>query len=162
MQAIYVNQIVSAIHQQFLCIPAPVRMSWGTHELSSTVIKPAEYEMAALTFLVQGFNFKGRIWIALNEGADLYEIYGQRQGAHKMELLEDEVFCDDLESLLDHLIETGGEKGEEFYSKERSIVDSVISTLADNEPSPDSSLHAPHATLPSPSPRRRRSLADIA
>lgn len=175
MEANIVNVIAQNILEQLKCIPFPVRASWGMHDLKADCIKPGEYEMAALSFLVQGFNFKGRIWIALNEGADLYEVYGQRKGAHEMTLLDEDVFCEDLSEILDTLIETGCEKAKEFYSKELSfaeVANAIISGKPIGEepedvpceevPSPTPSEPAePSSAELSPAPCRRHSLADI-
>lgn len=126
MEAAIVNEIVRNIYQQFNCIEQDVRWSWGAHDFKAEVIKPGEWEMAALSFLVQGFNFKGRIWIALNEGSDLYEIYGRKHGSKKMVLLHEDVFCDDLQDILDPLIETGGEKGQAFYANSTTPQEAAV------------------------------------
>ena len=131
MEAAIVNAIVKDIYQQFNCIEQNVRWSWGAHDFKAEVIKPGQWEMAALSFLVQGFNFKGRIWIALNEGSDLYEIYGRKHGSKKMVLLHEDVFCDDLQDILDPLIETGGEKGQAFYGKNATPQEAAEALLGD-------------------------------
>lgn len=186
MQASIINQIAREICEQFKCIPFAVRGSWGTHDLKADCIKPGEYEMAALSFLVSGFSFKGRIWIALDEGKDLYEIWGQRHGAHQKSLLDEDVFCEDLGDILDHIIEKGNERGRDFYAKEHTfseVVNSIISgvpigeepedipceevtttaaTAATTVPDASPSVTDP-APAPSATPRRRKfSFADMA
>lgn len=130
MEQSYAKSIANIIWEQIKAdVETSVIWSWGLHELAYTTIKPGNAEMPALTFLVRGFNFKGRIWIALNEGDDLYEIYGHRHGSTKgMQLLRDQVFYDVLGTILDELIETGG-KGEEFYSKPQTVASTIASTI---------------------------------
>lgn len=39
--------------------------------------------MAALVMQVNGFQFQGKIYIALDEGSDYYHIYGEKDGTKK-------------------------------------------------------------------------------
>ena len=58
--------------------------------------------MAALVMQVNGFQFQGKIYIALDEGSDYYRIYGEKDGTTK-EYHHDIAF-DELGDVLDLMI----------------------------------------------------------
>lgn len=58
--------------------------------------------MAALVMQVKGFQFQGKIYIALDEGSDYYRIYGEKNGTTK-EYHHDIAF-DELGDVLDSMI----------------------------------------------------------
>ena len=68
--------------------------------------------MAALVMQVNGFQFQGKVYIALDEGSDYYRIYGEKNGTTK-EYHHDIAF-DELGDVLDSMIETGGMTKEEL------------------------------------------------
>ena len=55
---------------------------------------------------VNGFQFQGKVYIALDEGSDYYRIYGEKDGTTK-EYHHDIAF-DELGDVLVSMIETGG------------------------------------------------------
>lgn len=61
---------------------------------------------------VNGFQFKGKVYIALDEGSDYYRIYGEQNGISK-EYYSDVSF-DELGDKLDNMIETGKTTPEEY------------------------------------------------
>lgn len=74
-----------------------------------------DFTMAALVMQVNGFQFQGKIYIALDEGSDYYRIYGEKDGTTK-EYHHDIAF-DELGDVLDSMIETGGMTKEEYQAK---------------------------------------------
>lgn len=79
--------------------------------------------MAALVMQVNGFCFKGNVYIALDEGADYYRIYGEQNGETK-EYHHDIAF-DELGSVQDVMIETGGMSQQEYQAKVEEFVCSL-------------------------------------
>ena len=61
---------------------------------------------------VKGFQFQGKVYIALDEGSDYYRIYGEKDGTTK-EYHHDIAF-DELDDVIDSMIETGGMTKEEL------------------------------------------------
>ena len=76
--------------------------------------------MAALVMQVNGFQFQGKVYIALDEGSDYYRIYGEKDGTTK-EYHHDVAF-DELGDVLDSMIETGGMTKEEYQAKVKDFV----------------------------------------
>ena len=62
--------------------PIDVINSWGISKMYATQIvknvNGEDFTMAALVMQVNGFQFQGKIYIALDEGSDYYRIYGKR------------------------------------------------------------------------------------
>ena len=67
--------------------------------------------MAALVMQVNGFQFQGKIYIALDEGSDYYRIYGEKDGTTKEYIM---IAFDELGDVIDSMIETGGMTKEEL------------------------------------------------
>lgn len=84
-----------------------------------------DFTMAALVMQVNGFQFQGTLYIALDEGSDYYRIYGEKDGTTK-EYHHDIAF-DELGDVLDLMIETGGMTKEEYQAKERTLF--VVSNI---------------------------------
>ena len=93
--------------------------------------------MAALVMQVNGFQFQGKIYIALDEGSDYYHIYGEKDGTTK-EYHHDIAF-DELGDVLDSMIETGGVTKEEYQAK---VKDYIIMYSPLSEPCPSSMIHS--------------------
>ena len=83
------------------------------------------FTMAALVMQVNGFQFQGKVYIALDKGSDYYRIYGEKNGTTK-EYHHDIAF-DELGDVLDLMIETGGMTKEEYQAKERTLF--VVSNI---------------------------------
>ena len=90
--------------------PIDVINSWGISKMYATQIvknvNGEDFTMAALVMQVNGFQFQGKVYIALDEGSDYYRIYGEKDGTTK-EYHHDIAF-DELGDVLDSMIETGG------------------------------------------------------
>ena len=82
-----------------------------------------DFTMAALVMQVNGFQFQGKVYIALDEGSDYYRIYGEKDGTTK-EYHHDIAF-DELGDVLDSMIETGNMTKEEYQAKEKDFVCSL-------------------------------------
>lgn len=124
----HVRNIVNTIFSQLIhTTPMDVINSWGISKLYATQIvkntNGADFAMAALTMHVNGFQFKGNVYIALDEGSDYYRIYGEKDGTTK-EYHHDIAF-DELGDVLDSMIETGGMTKEEYQEKVRNFVCSL-------------------------------------
>lgn len=89
-----------------------VAMSWGISDKAAT-----EFEgMAALAFNVNGFRHRGGVVVALNEAKDLYECYFLNEKGEAVNVVED-VYLDELVSVLDREIETGDEDEKTYTEK---------------------------------------------
>ena len=73
---------------------------------------------------VNGFQFQGKVYIALDEGSDYYRIYGEKDGTTK-EYHHDIAF-DELGDVLDLMIETGGMPKEEYQAKVKDFVCNIL------------------------------------
>ena len=62
--------------------PIDVINSWGISKMYATQIvknvNGEDFTMAALVMQVDGFQFQGKVYIALDEGSDYYRIYGEK------------------------------------------------------------------------------------
>jgi hypothetical protein len=74
-----------------------------------------DFSMAALVMEVNGFNFKGKLYVALDEGSDYYRIYCEKNGILKEE--HHDIGVEELGAVLDSMIETGGLSKEEYQKK---------------------------------------------
>lgn len=116
----HVRNVVNTIWSQLIGTTSPdVIGSWGLSSLSATQIvkKINGYDltMAALILTVEGFCFQGNVYVALDEGSDYYRIYFQTQD--NLEEKRTDVAFDELGSILDSLIESGGMSKEEYEAK---------------------------------------------
>ena len=115
----YLKQCAETAWQQlFWSVPLPVVMSWGVSKKCYTLFK----EMPTLMLKVSALIHKGWVYISLNEGKDVYEV---RLMNNKRECIKtiDEVYCDQLGSIIDGLIERPTTMTEEEYS-EKAMADS--------------------------------------
>ena len=93
--------------------PIDVINSWGISKMYATQIvknvNGEDFTMAALVMQVNGFQFQGKVYIALDEGSDYYRIYGEKDGTTKeyqeelKACLEDGTISDRERRLLDRL-----------------------------------------------------------
>ena len=83
--------------------PIDIINSWGISKMYATQIvknvNGEDFTMAALVMQVNGFQFQGKIYIALDEGSDYYRIYEEKDGTTK-EYHHDIAF-DELGDVLD-------------------------------------------------------------
>ena len=115
----YVKQIATTAWQQlFWSVTLQVVMSWGVSKKCYTLFQ----EMPTLMLKVSALVHKGWVYISLNEGMDVYEV---RLMNNKHECIKtiDEVYCDQLGSIIDELIEKPATMTEKEYS-EKAMADS--------------------------------------
>ena len=86
-------------------------------------VNDENFAMAALVMQVNGFQFQGTVYIALDEGTDYYRIYGEQDGETK-EYHHDIAF-DELGGVLDAMIETGSMSQQEYQAKVEEFVCSL-------------------------------------
>ena len=93
--------------------PIDVINSWGISKMYATQIvknvNGEDFTMAALVMQVDGFQFQGKVYIALDEGTDYYRIYGatdgtkiiatnnERMGTKPMEVIQTRLTTIDME-----------------------------------------------------------------
>ena len=80
--------ILTLTRQFFLhTTPIDIINSWGISKMYATQIvknvNGENFTMAALVMQVNGFQFQGKVYIALDEGSDDYRIYGEKDGTTK-------------------------------------------------------------------------------
>jgi hypothetical protein len=117
----YVQEVAETILQQLTGTTQPMVMfSWGMEKLLATqVIEHSNgdyYHMAALSFIVHGFNYKGKLLVAYDEGVDYYRILGTDEEGELVTLLHDICF-DQLGEVLDQIIEKGDMTEEEYLQR---------------------------------------------
>lgn len=84
--------------------------------------------MAAHVMQVNGFQFQGKVYIALDEDSDYYRIYGEKDGTTK-EYHYDIAF-DELGDVLDSMTETGGMTKEEYQAKVKDFCGTLLCVFA--------------------------------
>ena len=120
----HVRSVVNTIFSQLLHTTSmDVINSWGISSINATQINIEDFAMAALALQVNGFQFQGNVYIALDEGSDYYRIYGERNGVTQ-EYHRDIAF-DELGNVLDSMIETGGMTQEEYQEKVKHFICSL-------------------------------------
>lgn len=120
----HVRSVVNTIFSQILHTTSmDVINSWGISSINATQINIEDFAMAALALQVNGFQFQGKVYIALDEGSDYYRIYGEKDGKTK-EYHRDIAF-DELGNVLDSMIETGGMTQKEYQEKVKHFIFSL-------------------------------------
>lgn len=124
----HVRCVVNTIFSQLLhTTPIDVINSWGISKMHATqVVKKVngeDFTMAALVMQVNGFQFQGMLYIALDEGSDYYRIYGEKDGTTKE--YHHHIAFDELGDVLDSMIESGSMTKEEYQEKVRNFVCSL-------------------------------------
>ena len=116
----HVLEIAKTLLQQLAgTTDVSVFWSWGVSQMYATqIVMPVNgmnFAMAALVMNVNGFYFKGKLYIALDEGSDYYRIYCEKNGKLKEE--HHDIGVEELGTTLDSVIETGGLSMEEYKTK---------------------------------------------
>lgn len=116
----HVLSVVRTIYAQLIgTTSSDIIGSWGVSKFYATQIvktlDEVEVSMAALVMQVNGFQFRGTVYVALDEGSDYYRIYGEQNGISK-EYYSDVSF-DELGDKLDTMIETGNMTEEEYHQQ---------------------------------------------
>lgn len=108
-----VFEIANTAHAQlFWTIDTNVYWSWGVSKRIATTYKG----MPTLCMKVSGAIHKGWVYISLNEGQDVYEVFLLNNRKREIKHL-DEVYCDNLGRVIDGLVERAPEMSDEQYKK---------------------------------------------
>ncbi len=103
--------------------------SWGISELYAQEIsvkaEQGRAAKAALVMRVQGFNYKGYVIVAPNEGKDRYDIYTAKTEDAELRPYQSKVHADTLGDCLDKCIERGS-MTEEQYKKRIQETYSIV------------------------------------
>lgn len=122
----YVKGVAAEAWQQLLATTDKnVVGSWGVDNLAYTLIEAEEEQFPALTFTVDGILFKGRIFIALDEGVDYYQIYCLKDGI--ITLISSDVCFDEMGEIIDRFVERGTCSQEEYNQKVDAEIGRVLS-----------------------------------
>lgn len=102
ISANYVNEVAKTINAQIYATVENrfVIWSWGVSRRFATIYN----NMPALGLRVSGLLHKGFVYICLNEGRDVYEIFCVNMKG-KVKDSNNEVYCDNLGFVLDCMIE---------------------------------------------------------
>ena len=115
-----VGRAVCTILQQLaMSVPVNVVYSWGiTNKVATQIEVMTENDtqrMAALKMNVHGFNYQGKIYVALDEKQNNFRLYSVRNGKLKEE--RSAVEFHELGNALDAIIETGGLSQQEHLQR---------------------------------------------
>ena len=122
----YVKGVAAVIWGQLLStIDNNVLGSWGVDSLAYTLFEAEGEQFPALTFTVDGILFRGRIFIALDEGADYYQIYCLKDGI--ITLISSDVCFDEMGEIIDRFVERGTCSQEEYNQKVDAEISRVLS-----------------------------------
>ena len=112
--------IAAEAHNQLFCSITPVIYhSWGVYWRTYGFYE----DMPTLMLKVSGAVHKGWVYVSLNEGKDLYEVRLLNKDREVVALV-DEVYFDDLGSLIDSMIERPIGMSDEEY-EELAMADSI-------------------------------------
>ena len=81
------------------------------------------FTMAALVMQVNGFQFQGKVYIALDEFSFYFRIYGENVWSSND--FHHDIAFDELGDVLDSMIEIGGMTKEEYQAKVKDFVCSL-------------------------------------
>ena len=107
-------KIANEINRQIRCgVTTDVVMSWSVSKRIATVYN----DMATLALRVSGVLHEGWVYVSLDEGRDVYIVTLLSTDKKNVVSVHDEVYCDDLGSLIDSLVERKMEWADEEYKK---------------------------------------------
>lgn len=114
MEQEFLMRVANEINSQIRCgVTADVVMSWGVYKRIATVYN----DMATLALLVSGVLHKGWVYVSLDEGRDCYIITLLSVDRETVVGVRDEVYCEELGSVIDSLVERKQEWTDEEYKK---------------------------------------------
>ena len=117
----YVMSVAKTIQEQlFWSIDKWAYFSWGVSRKVAMVYN----DMPTLALRVSGVLHKGWVYISLNEGMDCYELRLLNVAQTNVKKTLDEVYCDNLGSIVDGIVERAPELTDEQYSK-KAMADSA-------------------------------------
>ena len=102
MEQEFLMRIANEINRQILCgVTADIVMSWGVSKRVATVYG----DKATLALRVSGVLHKGWAYVSLDEGRDCYIVTLLSADKTKVISVRDEVYCEELGSVIDSLVE---------------------------------------------------------
>lgn len=114
MEQEFLMRIANEINRQIRCgVTMSVQMSWGVSKRIATIYK----NRATLVLRVSGVLHKGWVYISLDEGRNCYVITLLSSDKKKVVSVRDEVYCEELGSVIDNLVERKEEWTDEQYEK---------------------------------------------
>lgn len=114
MEQDFVLRITNEINRQIYCgVEINVVMSWGVSRRTATVYN----DMATLALRVNAILHKGWVYVSLDEGRDCYIITLLSNDRKTVVGVRDEVYCEELGSVIDNLIERKEEWTDDDYEK---------------------------------------------
>lgn len=114
MENSFILTVANEICRQIRCgVTADVVMSWGVSKRIATVYN----DMATLALRVSGVLHKGWVYVSLDEGRDCYIITLLSADKKKVVSVRDEIYCEELGSVIDNLVERKEEWTDDEYRK---------------------------------------------
>ena len=122
MEQEFLMKIANEINRQIRCgVTVDVIMSWGISKRIATVYQ----DRATLALRVSGVLHKGWVYVSLDEGRDCYVVTLLSADKSKVIKVRDEVYCEELGSVIDNLVERKEEWTDDMY-KELAFADSEM------------------------------------
>lgn len=114
MEQEFLMRIANEINRQIRCgVTMSAEMSWGVSKRIATIYE----NRATLALRVSGVLHKGWVYISLDEGRDYYVITLLSPDKKRVVSVRDEVYCEELGSVIDNLVERKEEWTDEEYEK---------------------------------------------
>ena len=114
MEQEFLMRIANEINRQIRCgVTMSVQMSWGVSKRIATLYE----DRATLALRVSGVLHNGWVYVSLDEGRDCYIITLLSPDKKKVVSVRDEVYCEELGSVIDNLVERKEEWTDEQYEK---------------------------------------------
>lgn len=114
MEQEFLMRVANEINRQIRCsVTMSVQMSWGVSKRIATIYE----NRATLALRVSGVLHKGWVYISLDEGRDCYVITLLSPDKKRVVSVRDEVYCEELGSVIDNLVERKEEWTDEEYEK---------------------------------------------
>ena len=116
--------VCTILQQLAMTVPVNVVYSWGITNKVATQIEVMTdnvmQRMAALKMNVHGFNYQGKLYVALDEKQNNFRLYSVKDGKLKDERSSVEFY--ELGNALDAIIETGGLSQQEHLQRLKEYV----------------------------------------
>ena len=114
MEQEFLMKIANEINRQIRCgVTTDVIMSWGVSKRIATVYQ----DRATLALRVSGVLHKGWVYVSLDEGRDCYVVTLLSADKSKVIKVRDEVYCEELGSAIDNLVERKERWTDDMYKK---------------------------------------------
>ena len=114
MEQEFLMKIANEINRQIRCgVTVDVIMSWGVSKRIATVYQ----DRATLALRVSGVLHKGWVYVSLDEGRDCYVITLLSADKSKVIKVRNEIYCEELGSVIDNLVERKEGWTNDMYKK---------------------------------------------